>query len=139
MDYDDDKIESMLRRYRPLGPPAELKEQIFRSREQRLYRIWPAIAASILLVAGIGLVLRQLERPTESVNIQSNPSQIEIIVVQAGRAEQLLAVANILAGQPGGEYHAKGIYYEIVNHYPNFKSRALDQLHNKFPSERRVK
>ena len=138
MDYDDDKIESMLKRYRPLGPPAELKEQIFRSREKRLYRIWPAIAASILLVAGIGLVLRQPVRPTESVNIQSDLAQIEISVVQAGRAEQLLAVANILAGQPGGEYHAKGIYYEVVNNYPNFKSRALDQLDNKFPSERRV-
>ncbi len=138
MDYDDDKIESMLKRYRPLGPPATLKEQIFRSREKRLYRIWPAIAASILLVAGIGLVWRQLVRPTESVNIQSNLAQIEISVVQAGRAEQLLAVANMLADQPGGEYHAKVIYYEVVNHYPNFKSRALDQLDNKFPSERRV-
>jgi hypothetical protein len=138
MDHDDDKIESMLRRYRPLGPRAELKKQIFRSREKRLYRIWPTIAASILLAAGIGLVWRQLEHPTESVNIQSNPAQIEISVVQAGRAEQLLAVANILAGQSGGEYHAKRIYYEVVNNYPNFKSRALDQLDNKFPSERRV-
>lgn len=133
MDYDDDKIESMLRRYRPLGPPAELKEQIFRSREKALGRIWLAIAASILLIAGIGLVWRQLVRPTESVNIPANRAQIEISVVQAGRAEQLLAVANILAGQPGGEYHAKEIYYEVVNHYPNFKSRALDQLDNKFP------
>jgi hypothetical protein len=137
MDYDNDKIESMLRRYRPLGPPAALKEQIFRSREKRLYRIWPAIAASILLVAGIVLVWRQLVRPTESVNIQAKLAEIEISVVQAGRAEQLLAVANMLASQPGGEYHAKGIYYEVVNHYPNFKSRALEQLKYKFPSERR--
>lgn len=138
MDYDDKKILSTLRHYRPLGPPAGLKEQIFRSREQPLHRIWPAIAASILLVAGIGLVLRQLLRPTESANIQAKLEEIEISVVQAGRAEQLLAVADILAGQPGGEYHAKGIYYEVVNNYPTFKSRALDQLKNKFQSERRI-
>ena len=138
MNYDDERIESMLRRYRPVGPPAELKENIFQSREKPLGRIWLAIAASILLVAGIGLLWRQQLRPTESVNIQAKLAQIEISVVQAGRAEQLLAVANILAGQPGGEDHAKGIYCEVVNHYPNFKSRALDQLNYKFPSERRV-
>ncbi|HUT28631.1 MAG TPA: hypothetical protein VMX13_02480 [Sedimentisphaerales bacterium] len=138
MNHDDQAIESVLTRYRPSGPPAQLGEQIFRLREKKPHRMWPAIAAAILLVAGAGLLWRQVVRPNVSVNDQEKLAQIEISVSQAGKAEQLLAVANILAGQPGAEDHAKGIYYEVINHYPNFKSQALGQLNHKFPSERRA-
>ena len=53
MSSDDIKIESILKRYKPSEPPTELKERIFQSKEKQMNRTWLAVAASILLVAGI--------------------------------------------------------------------------------------
>jgi hypothetical protein len=47
----DSEIEDLLRKYRPVGPPAELRHQILAT---RVFRIWPwASAAAALLVLGL--------------------------------------------------------------------------------------
>jgi hypothetical protein len=50
----DSEIEDFLRRYRPVAPPARLRERIF-SRAGS-HRIWPwASAAAVLLIAAIAV------------------------------------------------------------------------------------
>ena len=49
---DDSEIEDLLRRYRPIGPPAVLRERIFAAAPSR--RIWPwASAAAALLMSAM--------------------------------------------------------------------------------------
>ncbi len=46
----DDELETQLRRYRPAGPPAELRARVIAAAPMRLSsREWSAIAASLLL------------------------------------------------------------------------------------------
>lgn len=53
---DDSEIEDLLRRYRPVGPPAKLRERILGT--DRVPRIWPwASAAAALLVSALTLHL----------------------------------------------------------------------------------
>lgn len=48
----DSEIEDLLRKYRPVGPPAELRQRILAT--TRVPRIWPwASAAAALLVLGL--------------------------------------------------------------------------------------
>ncbi len=48
----DSEIEDLLRRYRPIGPPARLRERIFATARSR--RIWPwASAAAALLISAV--------------------------------------------------------------------------------------
>jgi hypothetical protein len=48
----DSEIEDLLRKYRPVGPPAELRHRILAT--SRVLRIWPwASAAAALLVLGL--------------------------------------------------------------------------------------
>jgi hypothetical protein len=47
----DSEIEDLLRKFRPVGPPAQLRERILAT--TRVHRIWPwASAAAALLVLG---------------------------------------------------------------------------------------
>ena len=49
---DDSEIEDLLRRYRPIGPPARLRERVFATAPSR--RIWPwASAAAALLISAM--------------------------------------------------------------------------------------
>src|SRR6202158_804061 len=48
----DSEIEDLLRRYRPIAPPTQLRERIFAT--ATLQRIWPwASAAAVLLVSAL--------------------------------------------------------------------------------------
>jgi hypothetical protein len=54
-DMDDDKVRALLGRYRPAGPPAELRAQAFAA-SVHPSRTWPwAAAAAALLIATVGL------------------------------------------------------------------------------------
>lgn len=44
-------IEELLRRYRPAGPPAELRKRIVAGRPRRRARPWAAAAAALVLLA----------------------------------------------------------------------------------------
>ena len=48
----DSEIEDLLRKYRPVGPPAEMRQRILAT--TRVLRIWPwASAAAALLILGL--------------------------------------------------------------------------------------
>jgi len=67
-----------------------------------------AVAASILLIVSVGVMRRLLYKPGEEMFPARpepkavNLDEIEIQVHRAGLAAQMLAVADLLAAQPGG-------------------------------------
>jgi hypothetical protein len=128
MNNDDIKIESILKRYKPSGAPAGLKGRIFQSKEKRWKRTWLAVAAGILLAAGAGLIWQILSKPANSKMNDIRLAQIEQAVTRAGQASQLLAVADLFAGQPGGKEHAKEIYGEVTNLFPDLNAGIQAQL-----------
>lgn len=87
--------------------------------ERRVGRRWPAVqvaavAASILLVLGLGMIWRMLSEPGKPVRTENAIAQAKRKVIRAGTAAQMLAVGDLLAGQPGGLAYARERYKEIV-------------------------
>lgn len=83
---------------------------------------WPvarvlAVAASIVLVLGVGLVWRMVSEPGKAALNGKTVAQLEQAVMRAGRAAQMLAVADLLAEQPEGRGYARERYKEIVTGY----------------------
>ena len=119
MSYRDTRLEQILKRYRPSGPPAHLKERTLLARQRRRPKTWVAVAASLLLVAGGGWVACVLVAPNGSESDEFVLAQVEQAVMRAGFASQLLATADLVAGQPGGELYARTSYREIARSYPD--------------------
>ena len=124
----DNQIESILTRYHPAGPSDELKTRIFTPKPQR--RLRPYLAAAVILVLiGLALTFRPWRTsPTPTMT----PAQIQAAVERAGYAAQLLASADLLAQQPGGELYAKQSYQDIIRHYPDLDIAA--QAHSRLAS-----
>jgi len=119
MSSDDKKIEEMLRCYNLPGPPSELKDRIFQPQKKRRKLTWPAIAAGILIAAGLCLLWHSLSQQTDTKTNAARLAQIERSVIRAGQAAQLLAAADLLAKQPGGEEYALEQYLQIIKNYSN--------------------
>lgn len=79
---------------------------------RRVLRV-TAVAASILLVVGLGLFWVMVSELGE-VETQA---QIEQIVMREGIAAQMLAVGDLLAEQPGGREYARERYKEIIKRF----------------------
>ena len=131
MSADDSQIESILKHYRPADAQPELKERIFGPKQRKPNWISLAAAATILIVAGIALIYR-LSPPDRPANNQINLAQIERSILQASRAEQLLALAHRFAESTVGQEHAREIYREIVNSFP--ESDASSQARSRLKS-----
>lgn len=70
----DSEIEDLLRKYRPVGPPAELRQLILAT--TRIPRIWPwASAAAALLVLGVAFQLAT-RNATAGVGLNLGPSAV---------------------------------------------------------------
>jgi hypothetical protein len=88
-----------------------------------LVRRLTAVAASILVLISIGVIRHALYRPTEksfSIKPESKIQKIDDIemeVHRAGLAAQMLAVADMLADQPGAEQYAEKRYTYIINSF----------------------
>jgi len=103
-----------------------------------LIRRLTAVAASILLLISIGVIRRVLFKPTEkSFSNRSEPAipkidEIEIEVHRAAVAAQMLAVADMLADQPGGEQYAVKRYNYIMKSFAgrNESKQAKSRLQN---------
>jgi len=128
MSNEDTKIEDMLRHYKLPGPPIELKNRIFQSKEKRWNRTWLAAAASILLAAGIGLIWQISGKQANSEPNDNGAVQIELAVTRAGQASQLLAVADFFARQSEGQDHAREIYHEVAQSFPDLNAGIQAQL-----------
>ena len=124
MAVDDKKIETMLKRYRPVGPGPALRERIFHignNRPTRLRQL--AIAASVLVVLGgaIWLSFSVRAKQAEPSKNKMTVEEIELAVIRAGIAEQMLAAGDLLAEQPGGQQYARERYMYVAATYPNDK------------------
>jgi anti-sigma factor RsiW len=90
-------------------------------RAPRLHR-WPAkrvlaVAAGIVLLIGVGLIWRTVSEPTKPMPAEEAIARLEQTVTRVGAAVQMLAVADLLAEQPGGKDYARERYKEIVTGY----------------------
>ena len=96
---DDSEIEDLLRRYRPIGPPARLRERIFATAPSR--RIWPwASAAAALLIAAMTLHV-------------ASGNEIGSVDVTLGPAAAT-RVADDLTGMLGGDVAARYLAEFII-------------------------
>jgi hypothetical protein len=110
-----------------------------------LVRRLTAVAASILVLISIGVIRLALYRPTEKTfSIKQEPKlqkidDIEMEVHRAGLAAQMLAVADMLADQPGGEQYAEKRYTYIINSFAGREESKLAKLRLQNLLERRIK
>jgi len=98
----------------------------FQSSKWSLRKI-AAIAASILLVLGVGAVWRMLSRPTERTGInreQALAVEIKRKISESGDAARLLAAAELLSKYPEAENSVKERYRHIVEMYPETPAAA---------------
>lgn len=121
MNADDHQMEEMLKRYRPKGPGPALQQRILgraQAAEGRMYARWPLrIAAMMALVVGLAAVLWWQEGRGRGTVDASPADRIEFSIQRVGEAAQLLAAADILAGQPGAERLARRAYTRIADFY----------------------
>jgi hypothetical protein len=75
------------------------------------------VAASVLLLFGLGLMWRMASNPSEPVRPQETVGQFEQTVMRAGTAARVLAIADLLANQPEGREYARNRYMEIVEEF----------------------
>jgi anti-sigma factor RsiW len=112
---------------------------------RRLVRRLATVAASILLVIGVGVMRRVLYSPSEQIRaLRPEPTaakmdEIEIQVQRAGVAAQMLAVADMLAAQPGGEEYAEKRYTYVINSFPQRDESKQAKLRLQNLLERRIK
>lgn len=70
----DSEIEDLLRKYRPVGPPAEFRQRIFAT--TRVPLLWPwASAAAALLILGLALQLAARDA-TAGAHLNLGPSAV---------------------------------------------------------------
>jgi anti-sigma factor RsiW len=91
------------------------------TRAPKLHR-WPvkqvlAVAAGILLLAGVGLIWWTVSELSEHPVNGTAIARLERSIIRTGTAAQMLAVADLLAEQPGGKDYARERYREIVTGY----------------------
>ena len=88
---------------------------------------------------------RVLYRPSEQIRpikpepIATRMNEIEIEVRRAGVAAQMLAVADMLASQPGGREYAEKRYTYVINSFPGRDESKQAKLRLQNLLERRVK
>jgi hypothetical protein len=110
-----------------------------------LLRRIAAVAASILLVFGVGVMRRLLYRPSEQFHpirpelTVTKIDEIEIEVQRAAVAAQMLAVADMLAAQPGGWEYAEKRYTYVINSFPQMNESKQAKLRLQNLLERKVK
>jgi hypothetical protein len=110
-----------------------------------LIRRLAAVAASILLVFGVGVMRRLLYKQSEEMlPVRSQPTsakidEIEIEIQRAAVAAQMLAVADMLAAQPGGQEYAEKRYTYVINSFPGRDESKQAKLRLQNLLERRVK
>ena len=140
MNNNDKKIESILKRYQPLGPPTELKERIFHPKGKKWHRTWFAVAASILLAISGGLICWFLSELDNATSREKEPTfaELEMEVNHAGIAAGMLAVADLFAQQSGGEEYARNRYLYLATTYPKKEVAALARLRLQSLLERSV-
>jgi hypothetical protein len=95
----DDDLESLLRGYRPLGPPAELRERVVAATMQP--RVWPWVAAAAAVFAATVLLHGATGRLVRQSPLAGGPppSQDVVDLTDAlGGGDRARAAAEIMVG-----------------------------------------
>jgi anti-sigma factor RsiW len=109
---------------------------------RRLLKPATVVAASILLIVGIGVSWRLLSGSSErtrAVGGEPTAAEIEAAANRAALAAQMLAVADLLSSQPGGEEYAMKRYADVIDSFPGKEESAQARLRLNELIERRVK
>ena len=91
------------------------------------------VAATIFIVLGGMLIWKVVTGPgdpMEPVNIEPTAAEIEWAANRSALAAQMLAAADMLEQQPGGENFARNRYVYLVKEYPEteFAEQARQRL-----------
>ena len=95
---DDRDIERLLRRYRPVGPTADLERQITQSPDPvtKSAMPWPwAVAAAVLLGITIGLHAAVISPPRE--RLVADAGRVRLLTEELGDSPESRALAEWLA------------------------------------------
>jgi hypothetical protein len=99
-------------------------------------RIAISIAAIIALVLTLSIMWHQ--EKGVSTNASLTLARIELEVERSAVAAQFLAVADLLAQQPGGEQYAVDRYKYIINNFPKMQEHDLAQTRLQTLNQRRT-
>ncbi len=95
---------------------------------------YAVIAASILLVATASVMWHTFTRPKAS---ELTFAEIERKINESGSAAQLLAAADLLSSQPGGQQYAMQRYNDVIASFPETNQSAEARRHLQSLLERR--
>ena len=107
-----------------------------------LFKKVATVAAGILLLFGVGLIWRLLtesSEPRRMIGKEPTAAEIEVAANRAAFAAQMLAVADLLSSQPGGEQYAVKRYNDVISSFPETEQRIEAELHLQRLIERRAK
>ena len=130
MNADDEKIESMLRRYRLARPPERLRRRIFEVRTERRHRIsmrrWASVAAALVLaLGGMILIWTQTTQPGKPRLERMTAQQVKMMITREALASQTLEVADLIAAQTGGIEYASTRYRHLTSAYAETKAARV--------------
>ena len=91
----------------------------FRFVKKKINQTILAVAATILIAATTTTVWQVKLQPTTQETNNLTLAQAKLSITRAAQAAQLLTVADIFANQAGGEEHAKKLYCEIADSFPD--------------------
>jgi anti-sigma factor RsiW len=99
------------------------------------------VAASILLILGVSVAWRLLSKPDEShvLDKELTAGEINVAASRAALAAQLLAVADLLSSQPGGQQYAIKRYHDVITSFPETEQSTVARRHLQSLLERRQK
>ena len=105
----------------------------WRLRDRPKLSRWPmvrvvAVAASILLLLGVGLIWRLVPEPGKPARNGEVIAQLERTVMRAGTAAQMLAVADLLSKQPAARDYARERYRQIITDYSDTEHATQAKL-----------
>ena len=91
----DNELDDLLRRYRPLAPPPELRARLVAA-EPHGARAWPwAAAAAVLLAATLGLQLARVQMDEASEHVDPREAaELQVLVEMLGGDERALDEAR---------------------------------------------
>jgi hypothetical protein len=94
---DETRITELLRRFKPVGPPPELR--MFALYPVRADRIWPwATAAAALLAAALGLHVAA-DRTLATIAVPIDPSSVDALAAAMGGDEEAGRVARLMVAE----------------------------------------
>ncbi|MEJ2702653.1 MAG: zf-HC2 domain-containing protein [Sedimentisphaerales bacterium] len=104
------------------------------------FRPVTAVAASVLLILGVGVTWRLLSEPSKSPHLtdeEPSAAEIDVAANRAAMAAEMLAVADLLSSQPGGQQYAVKRYNDVIASFPGTDQSAEARRHLQSLLERR--